>query len=231
MPYSVISRTAKGPIVDVPEGVTLVAGGPVSPQDMHVARALAPVVVAIDGGADHALDLGVRPQAVIGDMDSLSEAARAGLDPATILTVSEQVETDFDKALRHVSAPFILGVGCLGGRVDHELAVFSSLVRRGGACLLIGAQDVVFAAPAQGWLDLDLTRGDRLSLFPLLPVTGVSAGLRWPIAGLDFHPGGRIGTSNQAQGAVRLRFDTAGMLVILPRGRLAAALGALTSRT
>ncbi|MFV0492119.1 MAG: thiamine diphosphokinase [Pseudorhodobacter sp.] len=209
--------------------MTLVAGGPVRAQDLQDARALAPVVVAIDGGADRVLDLGMMPEAVIGDMDSLSQAGRARLDPATIITVQEQIETDFYKSLQHVRAPFIVALGCLGGQVDHELAVFASLIRRGGACLLVGARDVVFAAPPCRWIDLALVAGDRVSLFPMLPVTGKAEGLFWPIDELDFHPMGRIGTSNRATGPVRMCFAGRGMLVILPRERLSAALAGLRS--
>ena len=39
-------------------------------------------------------------------------------------------------------------------------------------------------------------------------VTGESQGLRWPLQGLDFAPGGVIGTSNEVSSArVRLRFS------------------------
>jgi len=55
------------------------------------------------------------------------------------------------------------------------------------------------------------------------PVTGRSAGLRWPIEGLHFAPAGRVGTSNEASASqVDLDFDGPGMLLILPRSELAA---------
>jgi len=217
----------KHPIVQCPSGVTLVAGGPVLARDLAAARALAPHVVAVDGGADRALAQGVRPQAVIGDMDSISVAARASLGDV-LYEVAEQESTDFDKALRHIAAPFVLALGCLGGRVDHELAVLSVLVQRSGVpVLLIGREDVIFACPPV--LDIAMRAGDRFSLFPFAPVTGRSEGLVWPIEGLAFAPGGRVGTSNQALGRVRLAMDGPGMLVIVPRARLAVALAALTA--
>lgn len=217
----------KPAIVQFSEGVTLVAGGPVRKADMVAALALAPEVVAADGGADRALGLGVEPVAVIGDMDSISDTARARLK-GRLHPVAEQETTDFDKALRHISAPFILALGCLGGRLDHELAVLGALIRpQATPCLLIGRDDVVFHAPRV--LELALRPGDRVSLFPMLPVTGRSEGLRWPIAGLSFTPDGRGGTSNMVEGAVRLEMAGPGMLVILPRNRLAQALNALVS--
>ena len=214
------------PIVQSCEGVTLLAGGPVTRRDLRLALARAPRLVAADGGADSALRLGFAPDAVIGDMDSLSAAGRQAL-AGRIHHLPEQETTDFDKCLRNIHAPFVLALGGAGARIDHGLAVMNVLVRRAGLpCLLLGPQDVVFAAPAE--LTLQLAVGERFSLFPLGAVRGESEGLRWPIAGMVFAPDARIGTSNEVTAPeVRLTFDTPGMLVILPRRRLDAALSAL----
>ena len=212
------------PIVDASAGVTLVAGGPVSARDLARARARAPVVVAADGGADRALALGAAPVAVIGDLDSIGAAARARLGHV-LHEVAEQETTDFDKALRRIAAPFVIALGVLGGRVDHELAALSVLVASPLPVLALGREDVVFAAPRQ--MHLSLRAGDRLSLFPLRPMRGTSQGLDWPIDGLVLAPDGRLGTSNRVtSGPVTLVFDAPGMLVILPRARLDAALDA-----
>ena len=91
---------------------------------------------------------------------------------------------------------------------------------------MIGPRDVVLAAPPR--LSLALRPGDRLSLFPLAPVGGRSRGLVWPIDGLRLAPDGRVGTSNRVEtGPVELWFDGPGMLVIVPRARLDAALAGL----
>ncbi|MGL4279049.1 MAG: thiamine diphosphokinase, partial [Albidovulum sp.] len=221
------------PIVDSDIGVTLVAGGPVGRVALRMALREAPVLVAADGGADRALRHGEAPVAVIGDLDSISPAAQARIGAARIHRMDEQETTDFDKCLRSVRAPFLLALGVAGGRLDHALAALSSLVRHqqaGGApCVIVGNDDLVFAAPRQ--LDLRLPVGERLSLFPLSPVTGESSGLRWPIGGLKLAPDGRIGTSNAVDaGVVQLRFDQDGMLVVLPRRRLRAVLAALLPR-
>lgn len=223
------------PVVESRVGVTLIAGGPCGARDLAMALKRAPCLVAADGGADRALALGAEPQAVIGDFDSVSAAARARLGADRLFHVPEQETTDFDKALSRIAAPFVLALGGQGGRVDHALAVLSGLVRHQAQvagqmpCLLLGRQDVILAAPPR--LDLRLRAGDRLSLFPLAPVMGESRGLVWPINGLRLTPEGRIGTSNRvAEGPVSLEFDSPGMLLILPRARLDAALAALGAR-
>lgn len=214
------------PIVESDQGVTLIGGAPVSRPLMAQALAHAPRLVAADGGADRALRLGHRPEAVVGDLDSITPAARAELADR-LHPVSEQETTDFDKALRSVAAPFVLGLGFAGARLDHGLSVLNALARHAGRrCLILSGHDVAFLAPPE--LTLRLPPRSRLSLFPLGEVQGESEGLRWPIRGLRFAPDARIGTSNEvAAPEVRLAFDAPKMLVILPRIRLAAVLDGL----
>jgi len=219
----------KSPIVQSTQGVTLAGGGPFSARDLRLCLSRAPAVVAADGGADRLLHLGVMPEAVVGDFDSLSEAARSRIPLSRQHPVAEQQSTDFDKALRLISAPVVLALGFAGARLDHGLAAFNTLVTRAERrCILVGPRDIAFAAPAR--LVLQMAPGDVLSLFPMAPVTGTSTGLEWPIAGLEFAPDGRIGTSNRVVARqVELAFDGPGMLVILPRRRLDAAIRALTA--
>lgn len=212
-------------IVQSQAGVTLAGGGRFSASLLARARSRAPRLVAADGGADRLLALGALPEAVIGDMDSVSARARAEL-AGRLFPIREQMTTDFDKALRSIEAPFVLGLGFAGQRLDHGLAVLNGLVaHEGRRCLILSGSDVVFLAPPE--LRLDLPLRSRLSLFPMGRVTGESEGLRWPIQGLDFAPDGMIGTSNIVTGPVRLRFSAARMLVILPLAALDAALRGL----
>jgi thiamine pyrophosphokinase len=206
--------------------VTLIGGGEVTAADLEAALALAPVLVAADGGADTALALGYKPSAVIGDFDSVSEATRAALSDSLLHLVAEQETTDFGKALRAVSAPLVLAVGFLGARVDHQLAALHVLTQPHAArCILIGAHEIVLHITAP--LDMALTAGDVVSLFPLAPVTARSVGLEWPLDGLQLSPMTRIGTSNRATGPVRIEADGPGLLAILPRGSLGAVIPAM----
>ena len=206
------------PLVDSLCGVTLAGGGPFSRQALTKARALAPCLVGADGGADRLLALDAVPDAVIGDLDSLSAPSRRMLGNK-VHHIPDQDNTDFDKALAHIRAPFILGLGFMGARVDHALAAYSGLVRAAHqTCILLGPRDLVFLAPLR--LRLNLRRGTRLSLFPMGQVRGHSQGLSWPIAGIDFAPDGIIGTSNQVSGPIDLQFETRKMLVILPVSQL-----------
>lgn len=210
------------PIVHSIGAVALVGGGQATPQDLQKALTLTSTLVAADGGANVAAALGVVPQAVIGDFDSVSTQALVGVPRANQHRIAEQDSTDFEKALTRIDTPLVIGVGFLGGRVDHQLGVLHVLLaQQHRACVLLGAQEVICLAPPR--LEIPTKADETVSLFPLCPVAGRSRGLHWPIEGLAFAPGVSVGTSNLAKGPVHLEFDAPGMLLILPR-RLMPAL-------
>lgn len=211
---------------DVP--VTLVGGGPVPPGALARALRLAPVAIAADGGGDVALPGGRTFRAVIGDMDSLRDPEALRARGAMLHRIAEQESTDLEKCLYSVEAPMFLGLGFLGGRMDHTLAAMNVLVRYAATpVVLIGARDLCFVCPPQ--LALDLAAGTRVSLFAMGRATGLlSEGLRWPVDGLMLAPDGRAGTSNAALGGrLRLGFDAARVIVILPADLLEEAVAAL----
>lgn len=207
------------------EPVTLVGGAPVGAAAFRTALAHAPRLAAADSGADRALGIGALPEIVIGDMDSLSQAGHAALGPR-VLEVPEQDSTDFEKCLTRIAAPLIVAVGFTGSRLDHALAVLNALVRHPQRrCVVLGEEDAVMVCPPR--LALDLAAGTRVSLFPMAPMRGESEGLHWPIGAVPFAPGAAIGTSNRAEGPVRLCMGAPGMLVLLPADALGALLAGL----
>lgn len=214
-------------ILSSSNGVTLLGGGTVDADILAQTLKRAPKLVAADGAADTALNLGHVPDAVIGDFDSVSEAARARLPREILHHIAEQNSTDFEKCLSRVEAPIIFGVGFMGARIDHELAVYNSLVRNPHkCCIIVGKTDICVHAPRHLVLELEI--GTRVSLFPFKPVTGTSTGLRWPIDDIPFAGGGLIGTSNEASATrVELAFHGDGMLLILPSEVLPNLLDAL----
>lgn len=213
-------------IVHDNEPITLIGGAEVTKHALDRSIALAPHIVAADGGADAALIHGVMPKAVIGDFDSISPSALATIPKENLYKIAEQESTDFDKCLRNIAAPLIIGVGFSGARLDHQLAAYNTLVRNPHQrCILLGAEELVFLAPPS--LHLDLAANCTVSLFPMGAVEGVSDGLRWPIGGLNFSPDGRVGTSNQATGPIHLSLTAPKMLVILPQDTLGLVTEAL----
>jgi thiamine pyrophosphokinase len=206
-------------VVNASQAVTLVGGGEVLANDLTHALTLAPKLVAADGGGNILADLGLTPDAVIGDMDSLRSDLRA-LWADRVHHVPDQDSTDFDKCLRLIRAPLVLALGFTGARLDHTLSAMSALVRHGRSrVVLVGPQDVCCLCPPE--IAFNVAIGARVSLYPMGPVTGRSQGLHWPIDGLAFSPASVIGTSNKADsGLVRLWIDDSAMLLMLERDML-----------
>lgn len=206
--------------------VLLVGGARIDEADYREARGFAEIVVAVDSGADALAKWGEVPDAVIGDMDSIRTEPP---ETSEVIQLDEQDSTDLEKALREVSAPLYIGVGFLAGRLDHTLAAMHALVKYADKpVVLIGSEDVVFAAPTE-WR-ATLAVGERISFYPARRVEAVgSKGLRWPIDGLLMEGGHQIGTSNETVSAsVAAWFAESGAVTILPRRWLAAVLDSLT---
>ena len=206
-------------IVSQKEPITLIGGGECSASLLARATNIGRFLIAADGGADVAFEFGKRPDALIGDLDSVSAESLSKLRHDQIHKISEQDTTDFEKCLSRIAAPLVVGVGFEGGRKDHELACLNVLVRYPQQrCVLISSDMITFLAPPR--LVVELKPGDLVSLFPMTRVRGWSEGLEWPIQGLAFAPDGRIGTSNRAVGSVALQFDQPGMLIMLELSNL-----------
>ncbi|MBS9718404.1 thiamine diphosphokinase [Pseudohalocynthiibacter aestuariivivens] len=209
--------------------ITLIGGGAAADGALAAALAIAPNLVAADGGAQVALAAGHMPLAVIGDFDSISSETKAAIPAERLHQFAEQDTTDFEKCISRISVPLILGVGFNGARLDHELSALSVMARYPDQpCILIGGHDITFLAPTE--TELNLKPGSRVSLFPMGPVRGSSEGLRWAIDDIPFAPDGLVGTSNIVTGPVRLSFSAAKMLLILPRDALAECVKVFLSR-
>ncbi len=216
-------------IVHRSEPVSLIGGGEATEARLKRAMEVAPSLVAADGGADKALTFGVEPIAVIGDFDSVSQATLDAISQEKQHRVDEQDSTDFEKCLRVIDAPLVVGVGFTGARLDHQLAVLNTLVRYPAKrCILLGADDITFLCPPT--LRLDMKDGEIVSLFPMGAVEGVSEGLKWPLTGLFCTPDGQISTSNQATGPIDISVTAPKMLAMLPVAYFEAVVEAFLAR-
>lgn len=90
-------------------------------------------VIAADSGVELADILGLRVNTLIGDMDSIhptSLAALSALDIEVITHSTDKDATDAELALLHAArlgAERLLVLGTGGGRLDHQLSLFSVL--------------------------------------------------------------------------------------------------------
>ena len=212
------------------EPVILAGGGRLDAAMLAEARRHASAIVAADSGADALHRLGERPDAIIGDMDSLAEPEAWAARGVPVHRIAEQDSTDFEKCLYATEAPLYIGVGFTGRRADHMLAVFHTLLARPEKrVVLIGEEEAIALAPPSRRLRLAVGHGARVSVFPLATVqASPSLGLEWPLDGLTLAPGVQGGTSNRATAPhVELGFEGPGALLLLERAALDTLVAAI----
>ena len=202
--------------------VVVVAGGsPPSSRALEAIPAGAPVVAA-DGGADHALALGLEVELAIGDFDSATQEALEAARRAERHPVDKDA-TDLELALRAALAwqpRRILVVGGIEGRLDHLLGELLVL----GADELAGIQvDAVLGEALvhviRGERVLSGSEGELISLFALsAPAMGIETeGLVYPLRGETLVPGSSRGISNVfAAREARISLERGLLLAVRP---------------
>ena len=176
-------------------------------------------VIAADGGANRALDAGIFPHIVIGDLDSVTDRTRERLPDAEFIHVQDQDRCDFEKALDYCiehGYGSIAIAGVDGRRIDFTLSNFAVLWRY--------AARTDFRLIGQDWTGylVHQTRvfhadpGTTVSLIPFSDCFGVTLeGLAYPLSGADWKLG-QTGVSNRVERSpFRVGLDAGRILVIL----------------
>ncbi len=207
----------------------VVAGGDAAPEDAAL-LAGAELVVAADSGATWLAGLGVRPDVVIGDMDSVDASLLERLEADGVAIDRHAADKDASDAELAVGraigagATEVLILGALGGeRLDHELANLLLLADHAwnqAALRIVRGPTTVRALGSGDELELTGVLGDLVTLLSLgADATGVrTRGLRYPLNGETLKAGRSRGLSNlvtQAPASVSLEAGT--LLVIETR--------------
>ena len=186
----------------------VVTGG--APLDAGVVDALpeGAYLVAADGGLDHALAAGLAPDALVGDLDSVSAGglAWAQQHAAVHTHPADKAATDTELAVASaltVSPNRLILLAGTGDRLDHTIAALGAL----GAPALDhldaveawwGADRVLVATPDRP-VTFTEPAGTTFSVLAMHgPASGVTiAGARWPLDDVELPPLVGWGVSNQ----------------------------------
>jgi thiamine pyrophosphokinase len=183
--------------------------------------AAAKPLLAADGGANHLARLGLRPTAVVGDLDSISPQTRAWLGEETMVGRPDQDRTDLDKALEYaldeLGITSLIVLAALGGRTDHDLGNLGLLARLAlGERLLFEAADQTVLAVA-GEASLAAVPGETWSFWTFDPSVRVTIeGVRWPVDGAALDVSNKPSISNEAT-ADEIRIRATGGAVVVTR--------------
>ena len=165
------------------------------------------LLVCADGGARHARALGLVPDAVVGDMDSLPGPLPRSWSRTAFWCDFDEEASDFEKALAFLSrlrCRRLYVAGLLGGRLDHALVNMALARRFGERRELVLVDRGLAALLGRGRRRLAPGRGRPLSLLAAEGGAVVSvSGVRYPLRRARLVPGGR-GLSNVARGPIGL---------------------------
>ena len=182
-------------------------------------------LIGADGGTRHMLALGLMPDAVVGDLDSLepetvTKLIAQGVDVERYPVAKDQTDLELaiERGLR-AGASEILLLGALGGRLDQTLANLLILAQRNWPVPLRLAEGSQLAQVLRSGetLMLHAAPGSTVSAIPLSAVvTGITyTGLEYPLEDATLTLGSTRGVSNVvASSPATITIDEGVLLVV-----------------
>lgn len=162
-------------------------------------------IICADGGARHALTLGIKPDIILGDFDSLALDLQQSLKGKAIEWIAydrEKDETDSELALQHAMEKgysTILLFGIFGTRIDHMLTNIFALDYlskiHADVTIIEGNQEIRVITDH---IEIHGKEGDLISLLPLKGTVKkvTTKNLHYPLTEEDLLFGYSRGISN-----------------------------------
>lgn len=180
-------------------------------------------IICADGGACQAVSLGIRPDWVIGDMDSISQSGRELLERAGAAMIVLPTAKDFTDTHHALELAVSEGAGTIsiwggtGSRLDHTLANL-----RSAGLLASQGLEVRFESPAmtiylvRDCLELHGREGDTVSVLALGDrATGVTLrGFEYPLDDVVLEGNRPCGISNVITGVISRVRVASGLLAV-----------------
>jgi thiamine pyrophosphokinase len=173
-------------------------------------------IICSDGAADNLVEAGFIPDAIVGDMDSLSSELRERFSDR-IFRDSDQETNDLTKAVKWCiqrELKDLVILGATGKREDHTIGNISLLAEYVKDAELIMVTDTGIFIPLLESIEISSFPGQQVSLFSIDPHTEItSSGLRYPLLHTKLR-NWWCGTLNEATGETfRLEF-TGGPVIV-----------------
>jgi thiamine pyrophosphokinase len=178
--------------------------------------ATASPLVCCDGAADALAAVGVMPDLVIGDLDSISPAQRERFQ-SVLVEDRDQETNDLTKAVNWCRQRGIRSVtilGATGKREDHTLANIALLARYNRDIRAEMVTDHGTFSVVRASCEFPSVPGQQISIFSLTPETAItSTGLKYPLSGMTLAELWQ-GSLNEATGETFSLAFTDGILAI-----------------
>jgi thiamine pyrophosphokinase len=173
------------------------------PPKKHLLQSLvqkAAIIVCADGGANTALKFGLKPEAIVGDMDSIHAEALVRFRRVQMIEDHDENSTDLEKAIlwtikqRYTR---IVVTGVTGKRLDHTIGNLGVLPKFHADASITFADDRGELSYVGSNVQIDSPKGTVVSLIPITRCEGVvTVGLEYTLDNEILELGSREGTSN-----------------------------------
>lgn len=201
------------------------ANGEFCPQDAALPIQVDDLVIAADGGSQHCIALDLRPDLLIGDLDSMDEKVLKEWRSNGVEIISysqDKDQTDLELALLYAQdqgVSEILVYGAAGGRLDMTIGNLTLLAHPDltlPITLICGVEEVHMLRQGES-LTLNGTPGEIVSLIPLQPEqsTVTTEGLNYPLTNEALVFGYTRGISNRlVKKQARIKLES-GLLAVI----------------
>jgi len=192
----------------------------------HLLLRLDDYLLCADGGTRHALALGLKPDLVIGDMDSLGQEPWQKLEKAGVpveIFPRDKNETDLELAINRaieLEPEQIVIIAALGGRLDQALGNIALLTDPRLSAFDVRLDDGVEELfICRGQAQVRGRSGDLVSLIPWgSPVRGIQTqGLKWSLDNETLYPERTRGISNELLDETASIKISSGILLVIHR--------------
>lgn len=210
--------------------VVIIAGGNLNNPDFYKKQLNKDdYIICVNGGSSHALEMGLRPDLLVGDMDSLAESVRDSILKSKPEIISHPPEKDksdlelaLDYAVREKPSEIII-LGALGGkRAEHffiNLLLLQIPMKKGIKARIIDESHEIHIA--ENSFEVSGSPGDYLSLFALTSEVReiTTEGLKYPLQKGTLHFGSTLGLSNEFIDNQASIFFESGTLLLIKHAR------------
>ncbi len=185
---------------DQPRAVLLANGKPPTKGMLDVSLRDGTFLLCADGGANAAARMGLRPDLIIGDLDSISQGTLRRFSSVTTRRIADQNSTDLEKGLTWLvrrGYKVVEVFGATGGRLDHTIGNLSAIAKFQRKVHVITRDVEGSLYPILSRFHAEIPPGTIVSLLPLTMCEGViTQGLKWNLKYESLALGVRDGTSN-----------------------------------
>jgi len=182
-------------------------------------RSGASFFIATDGAGNVALEYGIEPDVIIGDLDSFVRPDNFDLK---LVKDEDQETNDLEKALSYILRQRfdeVTVIGALGKRIDHtlkNLSVLKQFTPKFESLVFRDVYGIIYLLPHEH--TLDFPAGTPISLFPLSGrVDGIETeGLKYALYDEPLENGIRDGSSNEIiRQPAHIRYKSGDLLIFV----------------